>query len=274
MLGAEVHGFDSGRYDDAGFARLYGLWLEYKVLFLSGQSADLDALLEFSRGFGELMQLPYIKPLQGYPQIIRVLKLAEEVEMGTFGGEWHSDFSFLGQPPKASILLAEDIPPVGGDTLWADMVNACARLPADLRAALAGKIGIHVGAPYGVKHAPPEATRFRGSIEIERNNPEADRETLHPVICRHPETGAEFLFVNPTYTTAIDGLPADESDDLLARLFRHCTRPEFCCRYKWRADSLAIWDNRSTIHYAVNDYDGYRRCLYRTAIAGGTPLPA
>ena len=243
------------------------------MLFIHGQQLDLDALLAFSRRFGKLMRLPYIKPCDGYPDIIRVLKQADEINMGTFGGDWHSDFSFLEAPPKISILYADEIPPRGGDTLWIDMARACAQLPPDLRDKLEGRHAIHTGTPYGIKHAPAEDTQFRGSIQIERNNAEADRETRHPALCRHPETGEETLFVNPTYTTRIEGYATEQSDALLAALYRHCTRPEFGCRFKWEAGVIALWDNRNTLHYAVNDYDGYRRCLYRTTIAGDPPCP-
>ena len=271
-LGAEIIGLDVCQLDDDSFAALYQAWLEYKVLFLRAQSLELEQLEDFSRRFGDLMQLPYITPHAGHRYIIRVLKQADEIDMGVFGGEWHSDFSFLPEPPKASILYAEQVPPVGGDTLWVDMVQALARLPRGTRESLRGRDAIHVGAPYGTTHAPAEDTRFRGSIEIERNNPEADRETRHPVICRHPESGAEMLFVNPTYTTRIDGFSDAESGALLAQLYQHCTRAEFSCRFRWRNGSLALWDNRSTMHYAVNDYDGHRRCLYRTTIRGAKPV--
>ncbi len=273
-LGAEIRGLDVNRLDDASFDRLYRCWQTYKVLFLPGQQIDLEQLQQFSTRFGELMQLPYIEPLAGYPSIIRVLKEADEVGMGVFGGEWHSDFSFLELPPKISILYAEDIPPVGGDTLWADMSTALAALPEEIRARLENRFGIHSGTPYGVKHAPPEDTRFRGSIGIERNNPAADRETRHPLLCRHPETGEAALFVNPTYTVGIDGMEPADSEDLLQTLYRHCTRPEFGCRFKWSPRCITLWDNRNTMHYAVNDYDGYRRCLYRTTIRGERPQPA
>ena len=270
-LGAEIAVIDATELDAAGFDALYRAWLEHKVLFLRDQDLDLEQLLAFSEGFGELMQLPYIKPHPEHPQIIHVLKQADEIGMGTFGGDWHSDFSFLAAPPKASILYAEEIPPLGGDTLWIDMVSACASLPHELRDALAGRNAIHSGKPYGVAHAPAEETRFRGSIEIERGNPEADHETRHPAIARHPETGDEILFVNPTYTTRIEGYDTAESNALLARLYRHCLRPEFGCRFRWSAGALALWDNRNTLHYAVNDYDGYRRSLYRTTILGTAP---
>ena len=273
-LGAEISGIDIRHLEHSRFESLHRLWLDYKVLFLLNQDIDLDDLLAFSQRFGELMRLPYIKPHDNYPDIIRVLKEADEINMGVFGGDWHSDFSFLEAPPQASILYAEQVPPTGGDTLWVDMVQALQRLPPQLRAPLEGKTAIHCGTPYGVAHAPAVDTQFQGSIEIERNNPEADRETGHPALCRHPQTQAEVLFINPTYTTRIDGLPSQQSDSLLASLYQHCTRPEFSCRFKWSPDCVVLWDNRNTMHYAVNDYDGYRRCLYRTTIKGVPPLPA
>jgi taurine dioxygenase len=273
-LGAEITDIDIRQLDDAGFEKLRQHWLDYKVLFLREQQIGLNELLHFSRRFGELMRLPYIKPLENHPDIICVLKEADEVDMGVFGGDWHSDFSFLAAPPSASILFAEQVPAVGGDTLWIDMAQALRALPREQRSLLEGNIAIHSGRPYGITHAPEESTRFNGSIEIERDNPEADNETRHPAICRHPETGEEMLFINPTYTTRIDGLPVEQSSRLLADLYRHCSRPEFSCRFRWSAGSIVIWDNRSTLHYAVNDYDGQRRCLYRTTIAGHAPLPA
>ena len=273
-FGAEIEGIDVTTLEPDDFVELRQLWLTYKVIFLRDQSLDLDQLEAFSRHFGDLMRLPYIEPVVDHPQVIRVLKEADEVGMGVFGGDWHSDFSFLPAPPAASILYAEQVPACGGDTLWIDMGAACASLPqADLDL-LQGRTAIHAGKPYGVTHAPEESTQFKGSITIDRNNPEADEEIPHPAICRHPETGESVLFVNPTYTTRIDGLSATDSNALLARLYTHATRPEFGCRFRWRNGSLALWDNRSTLHYAVNDYDGERRCLYRTTIAGSPPAPA
>jgi len=123
-LGAEISGIDIRQLDDADVDTLRRLWLDYKVLFLREQDITLDELQHFSRHFGDLMQLPYIKPHEGYPFIIRVLKEADEINMGVFGGDWHSDFSFLEAPPRASILYAEQVPEVGGDTLWIDMAQA------------------------------------------------------------------------------------------------------------------------------------------------------
>ena len=273
-LGAEISGIDIRNLDQADFDTLRRHWLDYRVIFLPEQNITLDDLQQFSQRFGDLMQLPYIKPHQDYPYIIRVLKQADEINMGVFGGDWHSDFSFLEAPPSASMLYAEQVPRVGGDTLWIDMVQALQALPRHQRDLLQGRKAIHCGTPYGVAHAPAEDTQFKGSIEIERNNPQADQETRHPAICRHPDSGESMLFINPTYTTRIEGLEAQQSNELLQDLYRHCTRPEFSCRFKWQPHSIALWDNRSTMHYAVNDYDGQRRCLYRTTIAGSAPQAA
>jgi taurine dioxygenase len=273
-LGAELSGIEIKNINPSQLEQLHLAWQQYKVIFIRDQQVELKQLLKFSSHFGKLMQLPYIKPLQGYPDIIRVLKEADEINMGTFGGDWHSDFSFLEAPPMASILYAEEVPSVGGDTLWIDMVEALKQLPDELIGKLEGRKVIHTGAPYGVKNAPVDGTQFKGSIEIERNNPEADLETLHPAICRHPETNESMLFVNPTYTTGIEGYSRGEAQVLLDHIYRHCMRPEFSCRFSWRAYSIAMWDNRNTLHYAVNDYDGFRRCLYRTTIAGHKPRAA
>ena len=146
--------------DSSAFEQLRALWLRHKVIFLRQQNIDLDELMQFSQHFGELMQLPYIKSHDDYPYIIRVLKEADEVKMGVFGGDWHSDFSFLEAPPSASILYAEQVPEVGGDTLWIDMGAALAALPAEQKQLLQGKYAIHSGTPYGIAHAPaapPEA---------------------------------------------------------------------------------------------------------------------
>ncbi|MFT5504176.1 MAG: taurine dioxygenase [Gammaproteobacteria bacterium] len=245
----------------------------YKVIFIRNQTLTPESQIHFSRHLGALMQLPYIKPLDGYPDIIRVLKEADEINMGVFGGDWHSDFSFLAEPPQYSILYAEQLPPLGGDTLWVNMSLAWEKLSNEIKEQIEGKMSIHCGSPYGVKHAPKLDKQVKGSIEIARQNPEADREILHPLVCRIPETGDNSLFINPTYTIGIQGLSKPDSQLLLQTIYQHCTRPEFSCRLRWQLGTLVVWDNRTTMHYAVNDYDGYRRCLYRTTTQGIQPAP-
>lgn len=270
-LGAVISGIDVKQLDEAEFRRLHGYWIEHKVLFIEDQELSLAALCAFSARFGPLMQLPYVEPDPDHANVIRVLKGADE-SGGVFGGEWHADFSFLPAPPMASILYALDIPPIGGDTLWNNMALAWQALSKEVQATLQDCRAVHVGAPYGRQHAPPPDTRSGASIKIERDNPEADRETLHPAVVRHPVTGDAILNINPTYTTRLEGLDRQAGKELLGRLFAHVTKPEFGCRYRWKKGAVAIWDNRSTLHYAINDYSGYRRELVRTAIRGEPPV--
>jgi taurine dioxygenase len=271
-IGARVVIADVALLDDSGFNEIHEALVRHKLLIIENQQLSESQLRDFSRGFGELMRLPYIRPLDDYPEIIAVRKEADEIDMGVFGGDWHSDFSFLDTPPKFSILYSRIVPDVGGDTLWVNMAAAFSALDANMKAFLRGRGVVHTGAPYGVANAPPRHEQFTGSIEIDRNNPEADKETLHPAVCIHPDSEEENLFINPTYTTRFDPMSRQESAPILEQLYAHCTRPEFFCRVPWKPDMIAIWDNRSTMHYAVNDYDGYRRLLYRTTIAGTSPV--
>ena len=243
----------------------------HQMLVFRDQHLDLAAQKRVTALFGDTMRLPYVEPLAGDPEVIAVLKEANEINVGVFGGDWHSDFSFLPNPPAGSVLNAVEVPAVGGDTLWASQAAAYESLPADLRAIVDGRDAVHVGAPYGVAHAPPEDTRSGASIRMTRGDPTADEERFHPAVVTDPRSGRRALFVNPIYTTRLDGMDHAESAPILAALFRHATKPDICCRLKWNAGDLAIWDNRMSLHYATNDYDGTRRLLYRTTWSGLPP---
>ena len=169
------------------------------------------------------------------------------------------------------MLTAAEIPPVGGDTVWASQVAALSTLPDDLKAVVEGRRAVHVGTPYGVKFAPPETARSGASIRMTRGAPQADREVLHPAVVTDPETGARALFVNPIYTTRFEDMTEAESRPLLERIYRHATRPDFSVRHRWRPGDVVVWDNRQTLHYATNDYAGSRRLLYRTTFRRDPP---
>ncbi|SMF83239.1 taurine dioxygenase [Tistlia consotensis] len=272
-LGARLTGLDLGQPISEALAEdLRQTLAERLVLFLPGQNLSMAALKRATAVFGPLTRVPYIAPSPEDPDVVAVLKEADEAKIATFGGDWHSDFSFLERPPGGSLLQAVELPPVGGDTLWADQVTAWATLPEDLKEILTDRRAIQTGAPYGVSRAPSGA--LSRSIRITRGDPEADRERAHPAVRRHPVSGRAALFVNPTYTTRLDGMTEQESAPILARLYAHMTRPEFCCRHRWRPGDLTIWDNRATLHFAVNDYDGHRRLLWRTTFEGEVPIPA
>ncbi|MEM7224280.1 MAG: TauD/TfdA family dioxygenase [Pseudomonadota bacterium] len=274
-IGARVEGVAlSETVDDDLAATLRTALFEHLILVFPEQYLDLARQKEVTEIFGPLRPVPYIEPMAGEPQVIAVLKKAEERNVGVFGGEWHSDFSFLKAPPAGSVLSAVEIPPYGGDTLWASQIAAYESLPTGLKDLIEGRDAVHTGAPYGVKHAPPQEARSGASIKMVRGDPAADRETFHPAVRTHPESGRKALFVNPIYTTRLDGLSEADSRPILERLFRHATRPDITCRHRWSAGDLVVWDNRTTLHYALNDYDGVRRLLYRTTFGDREPAHA
>lgn len=270
-LGADIHGVDLAKpLDEATFAAIERAFHDYLVIQLHGQQLTPEQQVAFTRRFGPLSRSPYVKHLDQHPDIIAVLKEADERGISTFGNAWHSDFSFLEEPPLGSVLYALEVPTHGGDTLFANMYAAYEALSPGLKRMLDGVNAMHSGKPYGTAGPSPDLKLSR-SIAIERGRPEADRETAHPVVRVHPATGRKALFVNAIYTTRFEDMTEAESAPLLQYLFEHIQRPEFTCRLRWRKGDLAMWDNRCTLHYAVNDYDGQHRLMHRTTIRGERP---
>ncbi len=270
-IGAEIEGVDLTQKISGDLAgALKDALARHQVLFFRGQHLSLHQLKTLTRAFGAPVRLPYVEPLEGEPEVIRVLKEADEGG-GVFGGDWHTDFSFLERPPAGSLLSAEVIPPYGGDTVWVSQRAAWETLPGALKDVLKGRDAMHVGKPYGIKWAPPVLERAGASIRMSRGDASADEERAHPAVIRNPVTGCEALFLNPLYVVRLDGLSEAESRPLLEQVQRHATRPEFCCRFRWSTGAVAVWDNLFTQHYAVNDYFGHRRLMYRTTFAGLSP---
>jgi taurine dioxygenase len=272
-LGADVDGVDLASLDDATFAEIERAFADYLVLQFHDQHLTPEQHVALTRRFGPVSRSPYIKHMDEYPDIIAVLKEADEAKISTFGNAWHSDFSFLEEPPMGSLLYAREVPSHGGDTLFANMYLAYEALSDGMKRMLDPLKAIHTGKPYGVGGVSPDLKVSR-SIGIERNRPEADREIAHPVVRVHPVTGRRALFVNSIYTTRFEGMTVEESRPLLRFLFGHAVQPEFTCRLRWRTHDLGLWDNRCTMHYAVNDYDGQRRLMHRTTVAGERPIGA
>lgn len=233
------------------------------VIVLRDQFLDADQHRHLAEVFGKPAPNPYAQGLPDYPEMTRVVKEADE-RTGVFGGGWHSDLTFLEEPPNGSVLCAIEVPPWGGDTLFASQCAAWDGLPEPLRLLLDGRDAVHVGKPYGVKWAPPiEQQSMKGSTR--RNDPEADRERFHPAVLTHPVSGRRSLYLNETYTMRLDGLSEAESTPILHQIFQHSTLPEYSCRLRWSAGMVVIWDNYRTQHYAINDYHGHRREMRRTA---------
>lgn len=263
-LGAEISGLDLAQpLTDDTILALRRVWLDHLVVFVRDQNLSPAQFLALGRRFGEVIEYPFVKGLPDYPEIIPVLKL--EHERVNFGGVWHSDTAYLDVPPMASMLLAREIPPHGGDTLFANMYLAYETLSDGLKAMLEGLTAIN-------SSAKADASRTREDrMKDSAREVKKDYVAAHPVVRRHPETGRRALYVNVAHTVRFDGMTEEESAPLLEYLFRHQTRPEFTCRFRWRPGSLAFWDNRCAQHNAINDYAGHRRLLHRITLAGDTP---
>ena len=272
VIGAEIEGVDiAAGFDNKALTRIRAALIEHQVIFFRNQKLSLEDLENFSARFGPLLRVPYVGPVDGHPNVIAVLKEASEIRISTFGGEWHSDFSYLEAPPALTVLYAEDVPPGRGDTLWTSMYAAYEGLSDGFRQKLDRMRVMHSGHIYGAKLPRSARMRTSQSMTISRGNAEADIERSHPAVRLHPESGRRALFVNPIYTTRFDGMEESESGPLLDALYAEATRPEYTCRFQWRNGSVAVWDNRCTMHLAANDYDGYRRLLYRTTVGGERP---
>jgi len=270
-LGAEVSGVDLARLSNADSAAIQDAFRDHLVLFFRDQRVTPEQQMDFTRLFGPLQVTPFVKAMDGYPYMVRVLKEADEKGISTFGNAWHADFTSLPEPPLGSVLYALEVPSHGGDTMFANMYAAYDALSPGMKRTLDGLRAIHVGKPYGTKYGPPKEMKVSRSIEIERNRPDADIEVAHPVVRTHPGTGRKSLFVNPIYTLRFEDMTEAESRNLLEFLYEHAIRPEFTCRFRWSRGALALWDNRCTLHYAINDYDGSRRLMHRTMVAGARP---
>lgn len=264
-LGAEIGGVDLNEPLDAGTIRaLRQALLDHLVIFFRNQKLTSDSYLRFAQAFGEPVEYPLIKGIEGYPTITEIVKL--ENERTNFGGVWHSDTTYLDTPPMGSMLYALEVPPHGGDTLFANQYLAYETLSAPLRGFLDGLTAINTSARADVSRTREDMIRHAGDVAAPH-----DFQSEHPAVRTHPETGRRSLYVNVAHTSHFKGMTESESAPILAFLFEHQVRPEFTCRFNWRAGSLAFWDNRATQHNPINDYHGYRRVMRRITLAGDRP---
>jgi taurine dioxygenase len=265
-IGAEVTGIDlSGPVPDAAIARLRQIWLEHGVIFFRDQGGlPPQALVRFARRFGEVVEYPFIKGLPEAPEVIPVVKL--EHETANFGGLWHSDTAYLEHPPMATMLIAREVPPWGGDTLFASGYAAYEALSEGLKRLLAPLRAVNSSAKADVTKTREDRVK-----DSAREDARQVYEAEHPVVRTHPETGRRALYVNTGHTTRFAGMTEAESAPLLRFLFEHQVRPEFTCRFSWQPGSIAFWDNRCCLHNPVNDYHGFRRVMHRVTLAGDRP---
>ena len=264
-LGAELQGITlADDLPDATIAAIRQALLDHLVIFFRDQDLPPDRFLGFARRFGTPIEYPFVKGIEGFPEIINVAKL--EHETVNFGGVWHSDTTYLEQPPMATLLIAREVPDAGGDTLFANQYLAYETLSPKLRELLSGLKGISSSAKADASKTREDRIRSDGSADARKL-----LEAEHSAVRSHTETGRKALYVNRAHTVRFAGMTADESAPLLEFLFRHQIRPEFTCRFRWTPGSLAIWDNRCAQHYAMNDYHGRRRVMQRITLAGDRP---
>jgi taurine dioxygenase len=270
--GAYVTGVDlSAPADAEEISTLRQALLDHLVVALPDQNLSLDDLERLTDQLGGRDLTPFVKPVPGRPYVIRILK--EKHETLNFANAWHTDLSYLAAPPSFTLLYCLDAPPSGGDTIWANQYRAYETLPNHLRDTLRCLDAVHsAGMAYGTG-GYFDHVKDQMSTPIEPSK-DAFNEQTHPAIVAHAETGRSALYVNPVYTTKIAGWSDAESRDLLQQIHPHAVSEKFTWRLRWAKGTLAIWDNRSTQHFAMNDYQGFRREMVRTSVKGTAPKRA
>ena len=269
-LGAEVFGADlAGELSNQAFDEIHQAFLDHQVLFIRDQKLTPQQQVAFGRRFGKPNIYPFVPGLDEAPEIFEILKA--EGDEKNFGGAWHSDTTYLAQPPLATMLYAREVPPVGGDTLYANTYQAYEALSDGLKQTLAGLIGIN-SAALAASGGRANLFKSHSSMTADKMDEAEAMVAEHPVVRTHPQTGRKSLYLNKAHTTCFKGWAEAESKPLIDWLAEHITRPEFTCRMRWEVGTLGLWDNRCTQHYAVNDYPGQRRRMHRMTIEGEVPV--
>lgn len=265
-LGAEVHGVDLGEdLSPTLAAHIRNAFVTHHVLVFRDQDLTPEQQIHFGQAFGVLDTHPFVEGNAEYPEIVDVV--TQRDDRANFGGGWHTDVTFLDEPDLGSILYAVTVPPVGGDTLFANQHAAYDMLSDTMKAMLNDLMGVHSADPqYG-----PNGLSTRSKAMSTKGTDIAARTVEHPLIRTHPENGRKGLYVNQAFTIGVKGLRAAESKALLRFLFAHAVQERFTCRVRWQRGSLAMWDNRSVQHHALFDYAGHERRMRRITIKGDRP---
>lgn len=255
-LGAEIRGADLGAMTGTLYEEIYRAFVDYQAIIIRGQDLTTDQYLAFARRWGEIGIYPFMKGLPSHREVLEILKT--EADTYAFGNAWHSDGSFNPVPPKATMLYALELPPAGGDTLFASGYAAHDTLSDGMKGMLSDLKAVYIG----------ESQRASwDTLKAMRHNEEAAARVgaVHPIVRTHPDTGRKALYLS-SHIVRFDGLTEEESAPILASLRQHALKPEFTCRLRWEPGSLAVWDNRCTQHYAIDDYAGHRRRMHRINI--------
>ena len=263
--GAIVRGVDLCQaLSAAQAAEIRQAWLAHQVLAFPDQPMSVDDLERFATSIGPFSPDPYFESIPGHPHVAQVKREADETS-SIFADNWHSDWSFLPSPPAATLLYGDVIPPIGGDTLFANQYAAWDALPAAMKTLLQDKQGVH-SARRGYSRQGRYGEKDAGRSMAIKFDDSALSTQLQPVARRHPETGRTALYVSPGYTIGIAGLPEDQAQALLAELFAHQGQERFVYRHRWQQGTLLMWDNRCLVHAATGGYQGHRRLLHRITV--------
>jgi taurine dioxygenase len=280
-MGAEIAGVDCANVSDAAFAEIEAALFRHKMVYFRGQQrmthGDQSA---FSRRFGPFAEDAYTQGVPGFPEVQPLIKEADERTGFLFGSGWHTDSAFLPEPPAISLLRSIEIPPVGGDTIWANSALAYRALSPTMQGLLAGlKVHMSMGnvLESARAHAAPvdnpigRLAQTKGKATLPEDLARKVQGSFHPLVRTHPRTGERALYCDETYAVGIEGLEPKEAAPILEFLAEHITQPAFTCRLRWEVGMFVMWDNRLCVHQAFNDYDGHRRELYRSTVAGERP---
>jgi taurine dioxygenase len=270
-LGAVIHGVDLSKpLDEPTWQAVHAAFLAHLVVFFPDQHLTREQQCDFAGRFGEINIHPYVAGMADKREVLEIRK--QPGDEANFGGAWHADLTFLERPPLGAALYAMEVPEVGGDTLWSNLCLAYDQLSEGMQEMLGRLVGMHSAVMLYGSAKVGGGTAFSGkmSMDIDQRD-EAAAEVAHPVIRTHPETGRKILAISPGYLRRFEKMSEAESAPLLDWLKAHATREEFTCRFHWEKNTLALWDNRCTLHYALNDYPGKTRRMHRVAINGDRP---
>ncbi|MEM7563668.1 MAG: TauD/TfdA family dioxygenase [Pseudomonadota bacterium] len=261
-LGAEIRNVDLTRLDDRLFHQINQAFLDHQIIFFRDQDLTHQQYNDFALRFGRLRDYLFADGIDGFPYITEIVKTETETE--SFGSFWHSDSAYLDIPPKITMLYARQVTEMGGDTLFANTYQLYDELSEGMKQSLANINAVNSASVVDRSEDTYEAVKSKNA-EL------ASQEATHPVIRTHEETGRKAVYVNSIHTLKFEGMTREESLPLLNYLYDQVPRPEFCFRLQWEKDTLAMWDNRCTQHYALNDYHGHRRVMHRIIVEGDQP---
>jgi taurine dioxygenase len=268
-LGAEIEGVDlSGNLDDGTFSAVRQAFLDNGVIFFRDQDMTPAQQADFARRFGPLAPYPFLQGLPEAPDVIEILKTAKDAR--NFGGDWHTDTIYLTIPALGTVLYAHEVPDAGGDTLFANTALAFEALSDGMKAMLETMAGIN-SAELTAGGGRVQYMKSQDGLKDQNTDVAADMEAEHPIVRTHPETGRKSLYLDIVHTVRFAGMTAEESKPLIQFLCGYIVQPQFTCRFRWTPGAVALWDNRCTQHFAIDDYPGQRRRMHRVTIEGDRP---